>query len=121
MVPPQALIRRQAKFMIGIDGVETLILEIVGFGLIEEPDTPTLLTEIDNRAMFLAAVIFETLFELFAAITAKRKPDIAGVTLRMYPYGASVFIADPATHHRRMLFAVPVVEKSRDREYPQHT
>ena len=78
-----AAVRLVAELKIGLDGVETLILQLVGTQLGHQPDAAAFLLFVDQDAGAFVDDALHCQFELLTAIAAKRAEDIAGEALRM--------------------------------------
>src|SRR5207244_13406878 len=76
--PPVSRIRRKAEFQVRLDGVETVLLQLVGLQLVEQADSSPLLGHVEQDATILAGELNQSLLELLAAVTAQRVEDVAG-------------------------------------------
>src|SRR4029079_466941 len=78
------------KRRIGIDSIETVVLQLIGAHLVGETDAAAFLREVEHDA---AAEIFEPPhreLKLIAAIAAPRAEHIAGKACRVEPHGNGV-------------------------------
>jgi hypothetical protein len=73
----------KAELAIGFDGVESGVLEFVGFELVDEADAAAFLGKIEDDASFGFGDGFQREFELGAAVAAFGSEDIAGEALRV--------------------------------------
>ncbi len=78
-----ALVGLEAQPLIGFDGVETRVLQLVSLQFGHQPDAASFLLFVDKYARAQIANHGERHLELLAAVTAQRMKNIAGKTLRM--------------------------------------
>src|SRR5207244_13609960 len=78
---PLPIFDRQAELDVRLDGVETILLELVGLELVEQADAPALLRHVEQHAAALGLDPRERLLELLAAVAAERVEDVAGQAL----------------------------------------
>src|SRR5205814_6100800 len=71
---------RQAELDIRVDGVESLVLKTVRADLVEEPDPPPLVVEVQKDAAVGGADHREGGAELIPAVAAERAQYVAGET-----------------------------------------
>ena len=69
--PVVAEVGGQAELQVGVDGVEALLLELVGAQLVEQADPAALLGEVEQDAPALAARSSPARLELLAAVAAQ--------------------------------------------------
>ena len=67
-----ALVGVEAELLVGIDGVETGILELVGAQLVDQADAAAFLREIEQNAATGAGDLADRAAQLIAAIAAQR-------------------------------------------------
>ena len=79
--PVVAQVGGQAELEVGVDGVEALLLELVGLELVEQADPAALLGEVEQHAAALVLDHRERRGELVAAVAAQRVEDVAGQAL----------------------------------------
>src|SRR5256712_354444 len=79
LVTPE--VRGEAKDAICVDGVETVVLEVVRRDLVDDPDAPSLLGEVQQDAFRRASESPHCGIELFATVAPLRAEDIAGHAL----------------------------------------
>ncbi len=70
-----------AEFEVGFDGVEALILELVGLQFGHEADAAAFLVFVEQNASAFVRDSGEREFELLAAVAAERVEDVAGKAL----------------------------------------
>src|SRR5205807_1090324 len=70
--PVLAGVSREAELEIGLDGVETLILELVGAQLVQQADPAPLLGHVEEDALLRRADLRERLPELLPAVALER-------------------------------------------------
>ena len=74
-----------AQGEVGLDGVEPLVLEVVGPDLLDQADAPPLLRQVDQGADPLVADHRQGHVELVAAVAAQRVEQVAGEARRVEP------------------------------------
>src|SRR5437879_3170220 len=67
----------EAQLLVRFNSVETRILQLVGFDLVDEADSPAFLPQIEDYPSFHLAYSQEGLLKLLAAIAAERADSIA--------------------------------------------
>ena len=75
----------EAELLIGFDRIGALILQLIGSEFVHEPDTAALLLLVNDQSAAFTGNLFESDFELGAAIATKAVKDVAGQTLGMDP------------------------------------
>ena len=75
---PVASVDGKAKGDVGVDRVEAVVLERIRPHLVEEPDPPSLVTEVQEHATVGATKKLERALELLPAVTAQRAERLAG-------------------------------------------
>ena len=83
--------------------------ELVCLELVEQPNAPPFLIEIDDHAAALGRDEVHRRIELPAAVTAQRLEDIAGETIRVDANQRVLAVSDLAVDERDMLLLVDVV------------
>ena len=73
-----AFVGLEAELEVGVDGVETLFLEVVGLELVHEADTATLLTHVGDEALAFLFNHLHGAVELLAAVALAGAEDVAG-------------------------------------------
>ena len=96
----------QAELEVGVDGVEALLLELVGAQLVEQADAAPLLGEVDEHAAALALDHRQRRLELLAAVAAQRVEDVAGQALRVHAHEHVVGARDVALDERDVVLVV---------------
>src|SRR5262249_8058455 len=81
--PVVARIGWEAGVGVRLDGVRTLLLQLVGAQLVEQADAAALLGHVEQHAAPLLLDLREGLLELLAAVAAERVEDVAGEALRV--------------------------------------
>src|SRR5262249_37725792 len=71
----------EAELEVRLDRVEPVLLQLVGLQLVEEADAPSLLCHVEKYTAVLGRYAFERLFELLAAVAAKRVKHVPGEAL----------------------------------------
>src|SRR5512145_1170297 len=84
--PVVALIRLEAERMVRLDGVHTLLLQLVSANLVVQADAPTLLAQVHDDPAPGILDDRHRLEELRAAVAAQRLEDVAGETLRVHAH-----------------------------------
>ena len=75
-----AKIGRETELEVGVDGVVALLLKLVGLQLVEQPDPPALLREVEQNPLPLLFDHSERCGQLVAAVASHRLKQIAGET-----------------------------------------
>src|SRR5439155_13528567 len=73
----------EAECEVGLDRVHPLLLELVGPQLVQQADASTLLRHVEQHSLLLGPDQRQRLFELLAAVAAKRVEDVAGEAFGM--------------------------------------
>ena len=84
--PVIALVGAIAQSQVRLDGVQPLILEGIGFELLDQADPPALLGKVDQGADPFAADHLQRHAELVAAVAAERVEQVAGEARRVHPH-----------------------------------
>ena len=79
-----AQVDRQAELEVRVDGVEALVLQVVGAQLVQQADPAALLGEVEQDAAALVLDHRERRLELLAAVAAQRVEDVAGQALGVH-------------------------------------
>src|SRR5437867_6263121 len=109
-----SFVRLEAHLLVRLNGVETCILQLVGFDLVDETDSPAFLPQIENYPPFHLADSREGLLKLLSAVATQRADSIACKTLGVQPYWNVLSLEDIAMDKRGMLLLVEIVPE-RDR------
>ena len=88
-----------------LDGVEPLLLQLVGLQLAEEADPAALLREVEDHALALRLDPAQRELELLAAVTAERVEDVAGQALGMDADEHVLLAGDLALDERDVVLA----------------
>ena len=81
--PPVARIGGEAEGEVRLDGVEALLLELVGLQLVQQADPAPFLRHVEEHSSFLRSDSLQRELELLAAVAFERVEDVAGQALRM--------------------------------------
>ena len=73
-----ALVVLEAEAVVGLDGVEALVLQRVGAHLVGEPDAAALLVQVEQDARPLGRDLLERGMELRAAVALEAAEEVAG-------------------------------------------
>ena len=76
----------QPELEVRVDGVEALVLQVVGAQLVEQADAAALLGEVEQHAAALVLDHRERRLELLAAVAAQRVEDVAGQALGVHAH-----------------------------------
>ena len=92
----------QAQLEVGVDGVEALVLQLVGPQLVGDADAPALVTaQVHDDAAALGGDHLHRRVELRPAVTAPRAEDVAGQALAVHPHEHLVGAVDVAADSAR--------------------
>ena len=95
----------EAELEVGLDRVETLLLELVGAQLVEQPDPAALLGEVEQDARAFLLDPREGALELLAAVAAPRVEHVAGQALGVDTDEHVLLPLDVALDERDVLLA----------------
>ena len=84
--PVVARVGGEAELEVRLDGVETLLLQLVRAQLVDQADAATLLRHVEQHAAALRLDLRERLLELLAAVAAQRVEDVAGQALGVHAH-----------------------------------
>ena len=101
-----AQVGRQAELQVGVDGVEALLLQLVGAQLVEQADAAPLLGEVEQHALALLLDHRQRGLELLAAVAAQRVEDVAGEALGVDAHEDVLRAGDLALDHRDVVLVV---------------
>ena len=101
-----ALIRAEAKTLVGFDGVVSLILQRVGADLIGQPDAASFLVQVENDAASFGCDACHRRMQLRTAVAAGRMEHIACQARRVKTNEHTVAVADVTTDERDVFLAV---------------
>src|SRR6266702_4724788 len=104
-----SLIRSKTQLLVRLNGVETSILQLVGFDLIDEANSSALLSQIENDPIFHLTYSSEGLLKLHPAIAPERANSVASKTLGVQSYWNVLFLKNIAMDKRGVLFLVEIV------------
>ena len=79
-----AQVDRQPELEVGVDGVQPLVLQVVGAQLVQQADPAALLGQVEQDAGALALDHRQRGLELLAAVAAQRVEDVAGQALGVH-------------------------------------
>ena len=77
---------------VGVDGVEALLLQLVGPQLVQQADAAALLREVEQDALALLLDAQQRVLELLAAVAAQRVEHVAGQALRVHAHQHVVLV-----------------------------
>jgi hypothetical protein len=103
-----------AEVNISLDRVHPLILEIVGFQLLLQPDTTAFLTQVNKNAVLGAPQVLQAMPELITAVTTPGTEDIAGQTLGVHANGHSGLAQHIPLDQGQVLLAMFSVKMNRE-------
>lgn len=112
-----ALVGFEAQFEVGVDGVEPLVLQLVGVDLVAESDAASLLIEIDDGAFALFFDHLHRTVQLLAAVAAIRTEDVARDARRVYAHQYGFVLRPLPFCQGRMLHAVRFLAERRNAEF----
>ena len=101
-----ALVGLEAKVDIGIYGVHTLLLKLIGSNLVHQADTPTLLLHINDDALAFLLDHLHGLVELLATVATHAAQDITGCTGRVDTHEDGLVVLPFSLDERHMLQTV---------------
>src|SRR5712691_8002925 len=104
-----SLVRLEAQLFVRLNSVETCILQLVGFDLVDEADSPAFLSQIENYPPFHLTYPREGLLKLLSTVATQRADSIARKTLGVQPYWNVLFLENVAMDKRGMLLLVEIV------------
>ena len=104
--PVVAQVSREAELEVGVDGVEALLLELVGAELVEQSDPPALLAQVQQHADALLLDHRQRRLQLLAAIAAQRVEHVTGQALRVHADEHIVLTVDVALDERNVVLVV---------------
>jgi len=101
----------KTKFAIGFHGVETGVLQFVGFQFINQADAASFLRQVEHDPRRLGRNFPEREFELSAAVAALRGEDVSGEALGMDAHERRASIARlPVLNRDRFLTFFPAFD-----------
>ena len=103
---------RKAERAVGLDGVEPLFLERIGFQFVEESYTAPLLAEVEEHALTRRLNLPEGALQLFAAVAALRAENIAGHALGVHAAEHRFFSGNIALDEREVFEPAQRIEKA---------
>ena len=80
------LVGVEPQLLVGVERVETSILQPIGPQLVDEPDAPSFLREIEQHAAAGPGDGSDPAAQLVAAVAAQAGEQVAGKTFRMQPH-----------------------------------
>ncbi|MPL60789.1 hypothetical protein SDC9_06351 [bioreactor metagenome] len=80
-----ALVILETKAVVRLDGVETLVLQVIGAHLVRQADAAALLVEVEQDPRPLMPHLRQRGVKLWPAVAFQRAEDVAGETGRMQP------------------------------------
>src|SRR5687767_8585421 len=101
-------VRRESQLLVGRDGVVTLVLELVRFQLVHEPDAAPLLEEVEEDAPPGFDDLLHRERELRPAVAAARTEDVPRQTLGVHANEHGLFLPNLAVHERDVLLVSDV-------------
>ncbi len=105
-----ALVVAEAQGLVGLDGVEAVVLQLVGADLVGQADAAALLAQVEQDAVRHRRELAQGGLQLVAAVAAQRADDVAGEALRVEPHRHVLAVDDVlAMHEGGVLLAVGLV------------
>ncbi len=100
------LVGLESEALVGLDRVETAILQVVGANLVREPDPAPLLPHVEEDPLAGGGDHLQGQAPLLAAIAAERPQDVPGQALRVDTHEDRLVRADLPAHEGHMLLLV---------------
>lgn len=91
-----AHVRPEPQALVGLDGIGTEVLQVVGFDLVEQPDATALLAQVEQRPAPGPGNGPQCRLQLVAAVTAQAEQGITGKALGMDAAEDGLAVADVA-------------------------
>src|SRR5690606_3627625 len=92
----------QTEIEVGVDGVASGVLQLVGLQLVHQADAAALVTaHVQHHAAALGVDHLQGGVELGAAVAAQRAEHVAGQALGVHAHQHVLAVADVATHQDR--------------------
>src|SRR2546425_6627616 len=104
-----SLVRPEAQLLIRFNSVETCILQLVGSDLVDETNSSTFLSQIENYPPLHLAYSREGFLKLLSTVAPQRANSIAGKTLGVQPYWNVLFLENIAMDESGMFLLVEIV------------
>src|SRR5207245_9968994 len=99
-----ALVGGMAQRLVGLDRVQSPILQVVGMELVQEPDTsPFLVPDVENYAHAVGSDHLHRRVQLRATVTSKAAEDVARQTFRVRAQENGPLWIDVAQHQREVI------------------
>ena len=108
-----ALVGLEAEPLVGLDGVEPLVLQLVGADLVGQADAAPFLVQVQQHAAALLGDPLHRRVELRAAVAARRVEDVAGQAARVDAHQHVLAVADLALDQRDVGLAVDARSRTR--------
>ncbi len=83
----------EAELLVGLDGIEPFLLQLVGVNLRRQADAAAFLPHVKQHAVAGGFDLRERGVELVAAIAAQRAEDVAGEALAVHAHERRLFSA----------------------------
>src|SRR3954468_11314817 len=110
--PVVALVGLEPEALVGLDGVEALVLQLVGADLVGQADAAPLLVEVEEHAAAFGGDPCHRGVELRAAVAPRRVEDVPGQAPRVHAHHDVLAVAEIAVDKRDVRFAVdPALER----------
>src|SRR5699024_1288902 len=106
------LIRGKAQSHIGLQGVHTLFLELIGAELVDQSDAPAFLTHIEKNSSSLGINLFHGSGQLLSAVAAQRTKYISGEAFGMDAAENILSVTDFSFYQSDMMLTVQPVHIS---------
>src|SRR5437868_3685046 len=104
-----AQVRLEAEPLIRFDGIDSLVLKLVGLELVEQADAAALLIEIDDDALSFFGNHFHRGVELPTTVAAQGMKHVARQALRVHPHENTRIGTDIPINEGDMLMRIDVV------------
>src|SRR3989441_6326183 len=104
-----SLVGLESQLLVRLNGVETRVLQLVGFDLVDEADPTAFLPQIEDDSTFHLAYSHKGFLKLLSAVTTKGADCVSRKTLGVQPYWNILFLENIAMDKRGMLLLVEIV------------
>src|SRR6267378_4275310 len=104
-----SLVRLESQLLVRLNRVETCILQLVRFDLVDETDPTAFLSQIEDDSTFHLAYSRQGFLKLLTAITTKGTDCVSCKALRVQPYRNVFSLEDISVNKRRMFLSVKIV------------
>src|SRR5437773_9592118 len=115
-----SLVPLEAEQLVSPKSVIAVILELIRFDLVDEPDTPTLLPHVEDYPPIHFRDLPHSLVKLFATITPQRAKSVPSKTLRVESHWDIFLLENVPVNQGCMLFSVKIVPEGDDLILAEH-